>query len=288
MQENGTGSEFLFMASDLHTHTTFSDGRLSPEELLCAAKEANLSYIAITDHDTVDGIRHLYERGLYPSKTLNIIPGIEFSCEVDEHDVHILGYDFDIYNQDLTDKVTEISESRWARFSTMVEKLQGLGYAITESDVLQIAGTSRSIGRAHVARALVKKGLAASVHEAFDKLLDHGQPGYVPHYRIEPEEAVALIRGAGGVPVLAHPKLVKDDAIVERMLALDFGGLEVYYPKHDAEDTARYKAMAEARGIQPTGGSDFHASPQREPTALGVFTVDDELAEPFFHPLQIL
>ena len=274
------------MASDLHVHTTFSDGRLTPEEIVAAAKEAGLSYIAITDHDTVEGIRHLYEQGLYPSKTLNIIPGIEFSCEVDEHDVHILGYDFDIYTQELADKVTELSESRWARFSQMVEKLQDLGYAITESDVLQIAGTSHAIGRAHMARALVKKELVGSVREAFDKLLEHGQPAYVPHYRIDPEEAIALIRNAGGVPVLAHPKLVKDDAIVERMLALDFGGLEVYYPKHDAEDVARYKAMAEAHGILLTGGSDFHATPQREPSELGVFTVDDSLAAPFFHPPQ--
>ncbi len=276
------------MASDLHVHTNFSDGRLTPEEIVAAAKEAGLSYIAITDHDTVDGIRHLYEQGLYPSKTLHIIPGIEFSCEVDEHDVHILGYDFDIYNQALADKVTELSESRWDRFSIMVEKLQNLGYGITESDVLQIAGTSRAIGRAHMARALVKKGLVESVRDAFDKLLEHGQPAFVPHYRIDPEEAVSLIRGAGGVPVLAHPKLVRDDAIVERMLELDFGGVEVYYPKHDEEDTKRYKAMAEARGLRITGGSDFHATPQREPMSLGVFTVDDALAEPFFHPPQAL
>ena len=276
------------MASDLHVHTTFSDGRLTPEEIVAAAKDAGLSYIAITDHDTVEGIRHLYEQGLYPSKTLHIIPGIEFSCEVDEHDVHILGYDFDIYNQALEDKVTELSESRWARFSQMVEKLQELGYAITESDVLQIAGTSHAIGRAHMARALVKKELVGSVREAFDKLLEHGQPAYVPHYRIEPEDAIALIRNAGGVPVLAHPKLVRDDAIVERMLALDFGGLEVYYPRHDEEDVARYKAMAEAHGLLITGGSDFHATPQREPSELGVFTVDDSLAVPLFHPPQAL
>lgn len=276
------------MASDLHVHTTFSDGRLTPEEIVAAAKDAGLSYIAITDHDTVEGIRHLYEQGLYPSKTLHIIPGIEFSCEVDEHDVHILGYDFDIYNQALEDKVTELSESRWARFSQMVEKLQDIGYAITESDVLQIAGTSRAIGRAHMARALVKKELVGSVREAFDKLLEHGQPAYVPHYRIEPEDAIALIRNAGGMPVLAHPKLVGDDAIVERMLALDFGGLEVYYPRHDEEDVARYKAMAEAHGLLITGGSDFHATPQREPSELGVFTVDDSLAVPLFHPPQAL
>lgn len=272
------------MASDLHTHTSFSDGRLTPEELVSAAKEVGLSYLAITDHDTVDGIRHLYEQDFYPSKTLRIIPGIEFSCEVDEHEVHILGYGFNIYDQELTDKVNEIAESRWERFSAMVEKLRGLGYDVTESDVLQIAGTSRSIGRAHVARALMKKGLVSSIREAFEKLLDFGQPGYVPHYRLEPEEAVALIRKAGGVPVLAHPKLVKDDAIVGRMLELDFGGLEVYYPRHDEKDTAKYKAMADARGLRATGGSDFHGSPQRDPSELGVFVVDDELAAPFFHP----
>ena len=236
------------MASDLHVHTTFSDGRLTPEEIVAAAKEAGLSYIAITDHDTVEGIRHLYEQGLYPSKTLNIIPGIEFSCEVDEHDVHILGYDFDIYNQELADKVTELSESRWARFSQMVEKLQDLGYDITESDVLQSAGTSRAIGRAHMARALVKKGLASSIREAFDKLLEHGQPGYVPHYRIEPEEAVALIRNAGGVPVLAHPKLVKDDKLVERMLELDFGGIEYISSAGLRETVALYRRVSETGG----------------------------------------
>lgn len=276
------------MASDMHVHTTFSDGRLTPEEIVAAAKAAGLTYLAITDHDTVDGIRHLYEAGLYPLKTLRLIPGIEFSCEEDGHDVHILGYDFDIYHQGLIDKVTELSESRWARFAQMTEKLQELGCDITEADVLSIAGTSRSIGRAHVARALVKKGIVATMHEAFTSFLDHGRPGYIPHFRLLPEEAVALIRQAGGVPVLAHPKLVGDDALVERLLSLDFGGVEVYYPQHDAADTARYKALAERHGLRLTGGSDFHALAHREPKELGIFTVDDALAAPFFHPPEAL
>ena len=272
------------MASDLHTHTTFSDGRLTPEELVAAAKEAKLSYLAITDHDTVDAIRHLYEQGLYPSKTLHIIPGIEFSCEVDDHDVHILGYDFDIYDQTIADRVMEISESRWTRLSQMLETLRGLGYALTESDVMQIAGTSRSVGRLHVARALVKKGLVASVRDAFAKLLEHGQPAYIPHYRLTPAEAVKLIHDAGGAAVLAHPKLVKDDGIVARVLELGFDGLEVYYPRHTDLDTVHYRMMAEERGLRLTGGSDYHATPQREPAKLGIFTVDDALAAPFFHP----
>ena len=276
------------MPSDMHVHTTFSDGRLTPEEIVAAAKAAGLTYLAITDHDTVDGIRHLYEAGLYPLKTLRLIPGIEFSCEVDGHDVHILGYDFDIYNQELIDKVTELSESRWTRFAQMTDKLQALGYDITETDVLAIAGTSRSIGRAHVARALGKKGIVPTVHEAFTELLEHGRPAYIPHFRLLPEEAVALIRRAGGVPVLAHPKLVRDDELVERLLTLDFGGIEVYYPQHDAADTARYKALAERHGMRLTGGSDFHALPHREPKELGLFTIDDTLAAPFFHPPEAL
>ncbi len=276
------------MASDLHVHTAFSDGRLSPEDLVAEAKAAGLTYLAITDHDTVDGIRHLYEQGLYPSKTLHIIPGIEFSSEVDGHDVHILGYDFDMYDQALIDKVSEIAESRWSRFSQMIEKLHELGYNLTETDVMQIAGCSRSIGRAHVARALVKKGLVPSVREAFDRLLEHDQPVYVPHYRLTPEEAIGLIRRAGGVPVLAHPKKVRDDALVEKLLDLDFGGVEVYYPLHDEADTQRYIAMAQKRGLRITGGSDYHASPNRTPDKLGVFTIDDELAKPFFHPPEVL
>ncbi len=276
------------MPSDMHVHTTFSDGRLTPEEIVAAAKEAGLTYLAITDHDTVDGIRHLYENGLYPLKMLRLIPGVEFSCEEDEHDVHILGYDFDIYNQELADKVNELSESRWTRFSRMMARLQELGYSITEADVMQIAGSSRSIGRAHVARALVKKGLMPTVHDAFEKLLEHGCPAYIPHFRLQPAEAVALIRRAGGIPVLAHPKLVGDDELVSALLTLDFGGLEVYYPQHDASDTARYKALAERHALRLTGGSDFHALPHREPKELGVFTIDDALAEPFFHPPEAL
>ena len=269
-------------------HTTYSDGRLTPEKLVAAAKEAHLNYIAITDHDTVDGIRHLYEQNIYPSKTINIIPGIEFSCEVDGHDVHILGYDFDIYNQDMADKVNEIAESRWARLSVMIKKINELGYDISEGDVLEIAGSSSSIGRLHVARALVNKKIFSTMHEVFDTLREHGKPAYIPHYRIEPEEAVALIRRAGGKSVLAHPKLIKDDALVEKVLSLGFDGLEVFYPKHDATETAKYIRMAEKYGLMLTGGSDYHALSSRYPENLGEFTIEDKYAIPFFNPPESL
>ena len=159
------------MSSDLHTHTSYSDGKMTPEELVAAAKEAGLRYIAITDHDTVDGVTHLYEEGLLPAKGIGIIPGIEFSAHHEKREIHILGYNVDIYRRDLLDRLNDVGEARWSRFAEMVEKLQELGYGITETDVLKVAGTSKSISRSHIGRALVQKGFFTSVREAFDAVL---------------------------------------------------------------------------------------------------------------------
>lgn len=127
------------MPSDLHMHTTYSDGKLTPEELVAKAKEAGLTYMAITDHDTVEGISHLYENGLYPARGIHIIPGIEFSAHHPTREIHILGYNVDIYYGELVDKLNDVTEARWTRFSEMVEKLQHLGYEISETEVLTIA-----------------------------------------------------------------------------------------------------------------------------------------------------
>ena len=145
------------MPSDLHTHTIFSDGSYSPEELVAMAKNIGLVYFAITDHDTVDGVKYLYENGIYPDKGINIIPGVEFSANNAEKDIHIVGYNIDIYNDALSDMINEISEARWTRFSEIIKNLQEKNFNIREADVLQVAGSSRSIGRFHIARALVKE-----------------------------------------------------------------------------------------------------------------------------------
>lgn len=266
------------MPSDMHTHTTFSDGTLSPEELVEAAKAAGLNYIAITDHDTVEGICQLYEAGLYPAKGINIIPGIEFSAHHDKYPIHIIGYNIDIYNRELVDKLNEIVEGRWSRFSAIIEKLQKLGYKIKEADVLQIADASVSISRSHIAQALVKKGIFPTIKDAFDIVLEKGRPAYVGHYRMEPDEIISLIKRCGGTPVLAHPKLIGDDELVEELLRSGIEGVEAYYPRHDAEDTVRYLAMADKYHLQVVGGSDFHGIATRFPNKLGIFTVDDSLA----------
>ena len=272
------------MSSDLHMHTTFSDGKLSPEELVAAAKHAGLRYISITDHDTVEGIVHLYENGLYPSRSVNIIPGIEFSAHHPLHEIHILGYSIDIYHRGLGDRLNEVTEARWSRFSEMVEKLQGYGYPIRESEVLKLAGSSKSISRSHIARVLVKNGCFPTIRDAFDTMLEKGKPAYVPHYRLEVDEIIRLIHEAGGVAVLAHPKLVKDDALVEEICQKGIEGMEVFYPQHDEEDVKRYRAMAEKYQLMVSGGSDFHGYPTRYPPEVGMFTIEDSWAEAFYRP----
>jgi hypothetical protein len=273
------------MASDLHMHTTFSDGKLTPEELVAAAKAAGLKYIAITDHDTIDGVSYLYENGMYPTKGIHVIPGIEFSAHHPVHEIHILGFNVDIYYPDLLDKLNDVTEARWTRFSDMVAKLQEAGYPITEGEVLTLAGASKSISRSHIARILVKKGCFSSVREAFSAVLEKGKPAYVPHYHLEVEEIIELIKAAGGTPVLAHPKLVDDDDLVRDICQRGIEGIEVFYPRHDAADTERYYKMAQEFNLLPAGGSDFHGYPTRQPSEVGIFTIEDKWAEAFYRPL---
>ena len=269
------------MPSDLHTHTIFSDGSYSPEELVAMAKSIGLVYFAITDHDTVDGVKYLYENGIYPDRGIKIIPGVEFSANNSEHDIHIVGYNIDIYNGALSDMINEISEARWTRFSEMIKNLQDNNYNIREADVLQVAGTSRSIGRFHIARALVKKGEFKTVREAFEKMLGKDKPAYAPRYFPEVEEIVDVIHQAGGQAVLAHPKLVEDDSLVES-ICTKVDGIEVFYPNHQPQDIQRYLSFAEKFNLLIVGGSDFHGSASRFVNGLGEFTVADEIAKKIY------
>lgn len=269
------------MASDLHTHTNFSDGSLSPEELLDKAKTIGLKYLAITDHDTVDGVKYIYENGLYPDKNLRIIFGIEFSALNPDHDVHIVGYNIDIYDGALSDMINEVLDARWTRFSKIIKNLQEKKYSIREAEVLQIAGSSRSIGRAHIARALVKKGAFKSVREVFDKILGKGKPAYAPRYFPTVDEIVNVIRQAGGQAMLAHPGLVGDDNLVEEVCR-KVDALEVYYPTHSPIDLQKYLSLAKRFNLTIGGGSDFHGNGSRHVDNLGDYTIPDEVAEKFF------
>ena len=263
------------MPSDLHTHTIFSDGSYSPEELVAMAKNIGLVYFAITDHDTVDGVKYLYENGIYPDRGIKIIPGVEFSAENAENDIHIVGYNIDIYNGALSDMINEISEARWTRFSEIIKILQNQNYNIREADVLQVAGASRSIGR------VVKKGEFKTVREAFEKMLGKGKIAYAPRYFPTIEEIVEVIHQAGGQAVLAHPKLVENDSLVEN-ICQKVDGIEVFYPNHQPQDIQLYLSFAEKYNLLIVGGSDFHGVTSRFVDALGEFTIADDLAKKIY------
>lgn len=269
------------MASDLHTHTIFSDGSYSPEELVAEAKKIGLTYFAITDHDTVEGVKFLYENGLYPDKGIKLIPGIEFSANHPEHDVHIVGYNIDIYNGALSEMIDEIVEARWERFSEIIKNLQAAKYNIREADVLKIAGDSKSVGRFHIAKALVKTGAFNTIREVFEKLLAKGKPAYAPRYFPEIDKVIDVIHQAGGIATLAHPLLVGDDGLVEEICA-KIDCLEIYYPFHKPQDVQRYKILANKYNLMVSGGSDFHGVASRFVSKLGEFTIADEIAEKFY------
>ncbi len=263
------------MVADLHVHTTASDGRYTPEEVWEQAIQSGLSHVAITDHDTIDGFLALTAKAAGGPE---LIPGIEFSTDLPDCEVHILGYLFDPTDPELNRQIKLIAADRLSRAERMVAKLAALGYPVDYNRVLAIAGDTSSVGRPHVAAALVERGYFPDIGTVFDVLLEHGKPGYVPHYKLTPADTVALIKNAGGLAVLAHPGLVGDDAVVCAMLDLGIDGIEVYHPSHDGAATAKYLAMTTEYGLAVTGGSDFHGIPGRYPETLGKFTVPADLA----------
>ncbi|TCL35907.1 hypothetical protein EV210_110152 [Anaerospora hongkongensis] len=271
------------MAADLHIHTTASDGRLAPQEVIARAVERGLTFIAITDHDTIDGLLLVSHSNILP---LTIIPGIEFSTDLPYNEVHVLGYCIDVTNLTLQAQLQLIIQDRLTRVEKMVKRLQELGYHISLARVQEIAGTAKALGRPHVAKALVENGYFSTVQDVFNGLLEKNGPAYIPHYKLSPKEVIDLIHLAGGLAILAHPGLVGSDAIVQEIIALGIDGLEVHHPSHDEAQTNKYAALAEANGLVITGGSDFHAIPGRFPEDLGIFTIPDQLAVNLQHAVQ--
>lgn len=266
------------LIADLHIHTTASDGRFTPAQIIIAAQQSGLSYIAITDHDTVDGLLQLNHLKEPIPDSLCIIPGIELSTDLPENDVHILGYHIDIFNAELRNQLEILISHRHERAKEMISKLHGLGYTITYERVLELAGNATAIGRPHIAKALVEKEYFTTISDVFIALLDKNGPAYVPHYKLTPEQVIKLIKQAGGIPVLAHPGLVGNDDIVRRVIKAGICGLEVYHPKHDENQIQKYLAMANEHHLLITGGSDFHGIPTRFPQKLGIFTIPATLA----------
>jgi len=245
---------------DLHLHTTHSDGSLPPAEVLALAHQAGVTALAITDHDITTGISEALEAGA--GLGIEIIPGVEISSRFGENELHILGYFLDWQDPVLNVRLTGLRDSRHRRNPQIVERLRALGCDLTYDEVRELAGTG-SVGRPHIARVLMEKGYVKSAKEAFDRFLAQGKPAYVPRELPEPAEAMAWIRAAKGVPVLAHPLWAKQQdeelsILCGRLKAEGLGGMEVHYSTHNPKQTAELLDIAKRLDLLVTGGSDFH------------------------------
>jgi len=239
---------------DLHLHTLCSDGEFPPEEVVRQAASKGLRTIAIADHDTMAGIPQAMRSAR--ALSLRLIPAVEISCELAEGEVHLLGYFVDCdRDTPLSRMLARFRASRAERARAMLEKLARLGMPLTWGEVEAFAG-GESVGRPHVAQALVARGYVQSVAEAFERYLFRGGPAYVPRFKLAPEEAIALIHDSGGVAVLAHPLDIVD--VIGWLAGEGLDGLEAYYPGYTPDVSAQIVAIAQRAGLIVTGGSDYH------------------------------
>jgi 3',5'-nucleoside bisphosphate phosphatase len=248
---------------DLHTHSTCSDGTLTPRQMVELAKSTGLRAVALTDHDTVAGVGEALAAG--EEIGIEVVAGVEISAACPAGSMHILGYYLSPNHPELVAALKGLQDGRAARAPKIVERLRNLGLEITLAEIKDLAGGQ--VGRAHIAQALVNRGYVASAREAFSRYLRRGRPGYVDRVRLPPEEVIGVIRQAGGLAALAHPSTLALDqpgdlsAVVARLKAMGLEGIEVLSPYHTEEMTRMYEEIARGQGLLCTGGSDFHGGP---------------------------
>ncbi|MFC1703711.1 PHP domain-containing protein [Candidatus Omnitrophota bacterium] len=263
--------------ADLHIHTNFSDSTSLPDDVVKRAVAAGLDAISITDHDTVEGVLPVIKAA--QNTGLEIIPGIEMTSEIDEREIHLLGYFVDIENAAFLKKLGELQELRVKRIYTMVEKLTELGIDNLEAEeVLEFAGKG-AVGRVHLAMMLQQKGWVYSVPEAFYKYIGEKCPAYVSKFKLTPSEVIEAIRSAGGVAVLAHPHVCPEpEGFVSSLTDAGLKGLEIYYPSYSKNLTHSYKQLAEKYNLLVTGGSDDHGL-AKEQARIGRIKIPYSLVE---------
>jgi predicted metal-dependent phosphoesterase TrpH len=257
---------------DLHIHTTFSDGQYTPEEIVELAASAGITTISITDHDSVAGLAR--GKAAADKAGIKFINGIEISCQGNK-ELHLLGYDFDYNEPALIKACSEFAKFREERAHRIIEFLLERNVIISLDEVREIAHGSAIIGRPHFAQALVKHGYVATVREAFDKYLASADFDKIERPKPTAEEGIALIAGAGGMSVLAHPALLKLEALAEeellkKLVKAGLKGLECFYSLHSPKQAERYASLAEKYGLIVTGGSDFHGEMVKPEIKLGI------------------
>jgi len=271
------------MRIDMHTHTNASDGTFSATQLIKYARKKGLGGIAITDHDTMDALPEA-KALVAEDESFWLLPGIEFSTEMEGVEIHLLGYGIDETDGGLNTLMKQLKEARENRSFLIVKQLNRLGLEITMEQVRLISGDG-VVGRVHIARAMMELRAVTSVQEAFDGYLRQGKPAYVPRFKLVPHETIDMIHQLGGISVLAHPGLLHNDHLINEMVRDGIKGIEVHYPSHRLDQKMSYLQLAKKHQLLITGGSDFHAPPQsriRE-TDLGDCAVE---IEPIWHYYQ--
>ena len=280
------------MKADLHLHTTASDGRLAPKELVSLAAKVGLDVIAITDHDTIDGIAPALAAAK-TSPSLTVIPGVEINTDVPHGEVHILGYFIDYTDLKLAASLQKLRDSRLGRAQQMIDKLGNLGIKIEWQRVCELA-QGGSVCRPHIAQALFEKGYVGSEKEAFDKYIGHDGPAYVERYKLLPVEAVELIIDAQGLPVLAHPADISDlKELVPKLKEIGLVGIEIYYRDYRSDIIAGLLKVADQYKLVPTGGTDYHAFGDASEVMVGGALAPPQSVEQLFalankHNLELL
>jgi len=266
--------------ADFHLHTTASDGRYSPEDIVRMAVSRGAEIIAITDHDSVDGVLPALEAAK-PFPKLKVIPGVEVSTDVPHGEVHMLGYFIDYSDPGLTKKLAELRNSRRVRARRMLEKLENMGIRIEWDRVQEIAGNG-SVGRPHIARAMIEKGYVKSNKEAFSQFIGREGPAYVEREKMTPEQVVELVVKVGGLPVLAHPADMDNlEDFLPKLQRVGMVGMEVYYDGYNSKTVEYLASLASKHNLIALGGSDFHGLETLSETPLGAVDIPPECINRF-------
>lgn len=258
------------LRADLHLHTVYSDGVFTPQELIQKAAKAGLSVISITDHDNVGAIEEAIECG--KSAGVEVIPGVELSIELNEKDVHLLAYFFDYKNKRMLEYLAYFREERLRRAERIVKKLNHINVPLKMDAVLDRAGIG-SVGRPHIASALVDNGLIETYNEAFLKYIGTGMPAYEKKYQLSPMEAVKLIATTGGLSFLAHPGKYTSEVELLQLIDAGVDGIEVVHPSHSKSQQEFYRNLVQQYFLLESGGSDFHGGKKNDDEVLGSYTV---------------
>lgn len=261
--------------ADLHVHTSCSDGTYTPGQLVREGIARGISALAIVDHDTTEAIAEASAEA--QGTDLEIIPGIELTAQYENQEIHILGYFLDYRNKKLLEKLKLMQLNRIERVYKIIENLEGLGLKLNPKTVFGISGKA-TVGRMHIARALVKEGLVGSTSEVFRRYIGDKSPAYVLGFHLSVPEAIKLIQAAGGVAVLAHPYMLHNDALIAEFAGYGLEGIEVHYPEHSQAMVNFYLDLAKKLNLLVTGGTDFHGSAKPE-IKLGMIKIPLELVE---------